>query len=89
MNAKEILQAGLAASQARNPDHTPITEVPPMHCDQCEMVSINGLACHEHNCPNADSRWDTNTHEWVRQRDCFVCGCECDYDAPCCDEWED
>lgn len=23
------------------------------HCEQCEMVSINGLACHETGCPDA------------------------------------
>lgn len=22
-------------------------------CDQCVMVRINGVACHEHGCPNA------------------------------------
>jgi hypothetical protein len=24
-----------------------------MNCDQCEMLSINGMACHETGCPNA------------------------------------
>lgn len=27
-----------------------------MKCDQCEMLSINGVACHETGCPNADKR---------------------------------
>jgi rubrerythrin len=22
------------------------------HCDQCEALSINGVPCHEHGCPN-------------------------------------
>ena len=24
-----------------------------MKCDQCEMLSINGVACHEIGCPNS------------------------------------
>lgn len=22
-----------------------------MHCDHCEMIAINGVACHEQGCP--------------------------------------
>lgn len=29
-----------------------------MKCDQCEMVSINGVACHETGCPNSRAKWD-------------------------------
>ena len=29
-----------------------------MHCDQCEMVSINGVACHEFGCPNRYKKWN-------------------------------
>jgi len=53
-----------------------------MRCDQCEMVSINAVPCHEHGCPNANARWDGET--WVRQRECFDCGCTVDHDDPCC-----
>ena len=27
-----------------------------MNCDQCEMLSINGHACHESGCPNRNAR---------------------------------
>jgi hypothetical protein len=27
-------------------------ERPRRGCDQCEVVSVNGVACHEHGCPN-------------------------------------
>lgn len=25
-------------------------------CDQCQLVVINGIPCHEHGCPNARRR---------------------------------
>lgn len=55
-----------------------------VHCDQCAMVSINGIACHEHGCPNERSRWDAETQTWVKQRECFDCGCTVDADDACC-----
>lgn len=36
-----------------------------MKCRSCEMLSINGVACHEMGCPDA---WNTGT------RDCKECG---------------
>ena len=57
-----------------------------LHCDQCEMLSINGYPCHETGCPNANSRWDRNAQQWVKQRTCFDCGCTIDADDPCCSE---
>lgn len=63
-----------------------------MHCHDCEMLSINGVPCHEHGCPNSRSRWDDDSCEWVRQRKCFTCGYTVDEDDECCDaidrEWE-
>lgn len=55
-----------------------------MHCDQCEMLSINGVPCHETGCPNSRSRWDGE--RWIKQRECFECGCAIDADEPCCSE---
>lgn len=55
-----------------------------MTCDQCEMVSINGVPCHEHGCENTHSRWDAHTGEWIKQRECFDCGYTVDADDPCC-----
>jgi len=58
-------------------------------CDQCQMLSINGVACHETGCPNSKSRWDAETGEWIRQRKCFDCGYTVDHDDPCCSASDD
>jgi hypothetical protein len=55
-----------------------------MHCDQCEMLSINGVACHELGCPNMHARWSEECYCWIKQRECFDCGCMVDADDPCC-----
>jgi hypothetical protein len=55
-----------------------------MHCDQCQMVSINGVPCHEIGCPNMRSRWDSAEETWTKQRKCFTCGFTVDVDDPCC-----
>jgi len=55
-----------------------------VHCDQCSMLSINGVACHETGCPNQNSRWDAESESWIKQRKCFECGCTVDADSPCC-----
>ena len=52
-------------------------------CDQCQMLSINGVACHETGCPNIGARWESGT--WVKQRKCFDCGCTVDASEPCCE----
>ena len=52
-----------------------------MKCDQCEMLSINGMPCHERGCPNTGSRYDADTQEWARQCECRECGCTVDCDA--------
>ena len=58
-----------------------------MNCDQCEMLSINGHACHEIGCPNCNARWDGDS--WIKQRTCFECGCTVDVDASCCSELDE
>ena len=30
-----------------------VSRYPRVSCDQCEVVCINGIACHETRCPNA------------------------------------
>jgi hypothetical protein len=57
-----------------------------MNCDQCQMLSINGVACHESGCPNMRSRYDATGDRWIRQRKCFDCGYTVDCDDPCCSE---
>ena len=53
-----------------------------MRCDQCEALMINGVFCHETGCPNTNSRFDDGV--WIKQRECFDCGCTVDADDPCC-----
>lgn len=52
-----------------------------MKCDQCEMVSINGVPCHETGCPNTRARYDEDTGAWVQQAECPECGCLIDCDS--------
>lgn len=46
----------------------------PMHCDQCEMLSIQGVPCHETGCPNARKTWVPERQAWVLFVPCFECG---------------
>jgi hypothetical protein len=55
-----------------------------MSCDPCQMLSINGVPCHETGCPNTNARWDAESREWIKQRKCFECGCTVDVDDACC-----
>lgn len=55
-----------------------------VRCSQCDMLSINGIATHEHGCPNLGARWDADEQTWVKQRKCFTCGCTVDQSDPCC-----
>lgn len=53
-------------------------------CNQCDSAMINGIYCHETGCPNMNSRYDTESETWIKQRECFDCGCTVDADDPCC-----
>lgn len=53
-------------------------------CPHCEMLSINGVACHERGCQNMGARWDADSESWVKQRVCFECGCTVDAGSECC-----
>lgn len=61
-----------------------------VHCDQCQMLSINGVACHETGCPNSRKVWTDG--EWQTVYECRECGTkhtdEQDY-ARCCEPCED
>ena len=37
-----------------------------MNCDACQMLSINGMACHEAGCPNSGKTWMPERGEWAR-----------------------
>ena len=47
-----------------------------MNCDQCQMLSINGVACHEIGCQNSRKTWDAERGEWLRLIECRECGYE-------------
>lgn len=59
-----------------------------VHCDQCQMLSINGVACHEIGCMNVGARWDRQGEVWVKQRTCRECGGKVDVDNECCNPFE-
>ena len=68
------------------PEEDEEDDTPQMSCDQCQMLSINGVPCRETGCPNMNSRWDADSGEWIKQRKGFECGCTVDADDPCCSE---
>lgn len=45
-----------------------------MTCDQCNMATINGVACHEHGCPNVRKTWIEDRQAWVLLVECRECG---------------
>lgn len=45
-------------------------------CDQCNMLSINGIACHETGCPNSRKTWIAEREEWIKFIECRDCGAE-------------
>ena len=56
-------------------------------CDQCQLVRINGVVCHEIGCPNMGKQWENG--EWVRYLTCWICGCEVREGDVCgCQDWE-
>lgn len=71
------------STQLRN-DKGQFTKQYRVHCDQCQMLAINGVACHERGCPNMGARWDRQDERWIKQRKCFDCGFTVDADDPCC-----
>lgn len=63
-----------------------------MKCNECEMLSINGVATHEHGCPNGKNhRWDEDAQDWVKTYICRECGYDCDEgdECGCCDYDDD
>jgi len=44
-----------------------------MHCDQCQMLSINGVPCHETGCPNSRKTWHNDRQDWVPYVPRLVC----------------
>lgn len=55
----------------------------PVTCDQCQLLAINGLTCHEQGCPNAKKTWIIG-RGWIRFLPCFVCGCDVEEGEVCC-----
>ena len=42
-------------------------------CDQCQVVTINGVPCHETGCPNS---WCDPVTGEAYPIPCFECGCD-------------
>jgi hypothetical protein len=38
---------------------------PRIKCRQCQMLSINGVPCHETGCPNSNKTWSIEDNDWV------------------------
>ena len=36
-----------------------------MRCNQCELLVINGVLCHETGCPNTDKIYNKEDKEWI------------------------
>lgn len=54
-----------------------------MRCDQCQMLSINGVPCHETGCPNSRSTWIESRGEWVKFVECRECGSDVEVGTVC------
>ena len=54
-----------------------------MRCDQCEVLSINGVPCHETGCPNSRKTWIEERGEWVLFLECRECGSELEEGTAC------
>ncbi len=44
-----------------------------MGCNECNVISINGVACHENGCPKS---WIDPVTETPYKKECKVCGVE-------------
>jgi len=61
-----------------------------MRCNQCQMLSINGVPCHETGCPNSRKTWVEERGEWVLFVACPVCGFDVEDGTVCdCQESEE
>jgi len=50
-------------------------------CDQCNLLSINGIVTHEIGCPNSKKKWIDG--QWVKYVKCFECGDEIEEGTEC------
>jgi len=67
----------LASLRARGFDlseHIPFTRQYRVRCSQCEACVINGIACHEHGCPNATHECN-GCNEIIPQRQRYCQDC--------------
>ncbi len=83
---------GIPSQKPYRDEYGQFTKLVRIHCDSCEMLSICGTPCHETGCPNVGAIYDTREERWIRYRECFYCGCDCEIgtDCKCCEEtgWE-
>jgi hypothetical protein len=53
-------------------------------CDQCQVISINGLPCHEIGCINSHKIYNHDQSRWVEYIACSDCGYDIE-NGECCD----
>lgn len=56
-----------------------------MKCNRCAMVSIQGHACHEFGCPNANKVWSADRQAWIKVVECRECGSKVEKGEVCCE----
>ena len=66
-----------------NYDQNNMNEPSVPSCNQCEMLSINGVNCHETGCPNEGRTWSPERQEWVSYNKCPECGSEVEEGQAC------
>jgi hypothetical protein len=54
-----------------------------MRCDQCQMLSINGVLCHETGCSNSRKTWIEERGEWVKFVECRECSADVEVGTVC------
>lgn len=54
-----------------------------MNCNQCQMLSINGVPCHETGCSNSRKTWDEDRQKWILYLECRECGCDVEEGTVC------
>ena len=40
---------------------------PRIKCNQCQMLAINSVPCHETGCPNSKKAWSVEENDWIEQ----------------------
>lgn len=52
-------------------------------CDQCQVIMINGLFCHESGCVNSHKTYNHTERRWVEYIACSQCGYDVELGEVC------